>query len=96
VLVNSTRGFGDLGVGERIEWFCRDRALIVPAPRLGLGRRDGLERSAAMVGGFAVLSRVVSLDSVMSAIRDRMPESVAWAGEETAGTAYEFVRALAA
>lgn len=93
VLVNSTCGFGDLGISERIERFCRDRALIVPAARLDLGLHEGLVRSASMVGGFAALSRVVSLGSVVSAIRDRIPESLAWACEEAAVAAYEFVRA---
>jgi pyruvate ferredoxin oxidoreductase gamma subunit len=94
VLVNSTHGFGDLGVSEYIERFCRDRALIVPAARLSLGLHDDLVRSACLVGGFAALSRVVSLGSVVSAIRDTMPKSAAWAGEEVAQAAYEFVRTV--
>jgi pyruvate ferredoxin oxidoreductase gamma subunit len=93
VLVNSTCGFGDLGVGEAVERFCRDRVLIVPAERLDLGLPDGHVRSAIMAGGFAALSRAVCLDSVVRAIRDRMPGSAAWASEETAVAAYEFVRA---
>jgi pyruvate ferredoxin oxidoreductase gamma subunit len=93
VLVNSTHGFGDLGVGEAVRRFCRDRALIVPAERLDLGLPDGRVRSAIMAGGFAALSRVVGIDGVVCAIRDRMPESAAWASEETAVAAYEFVRA---
>jgi len=93
VLVNSACGFGDLGVSDRIERFCRDRVLIVPAARFDLGLHQSLTRSASMLGGFAALSRVVSLDSVASAIREKMPESVGWACEEAAEAAYDFVLA---
>ena len=92
LLVNSTCGFGDLGVGERVERFCRDRALILPVARLQMSLRDVAVRSSGLVGGFAALSRAVSLDSVISAI-DRMPDSPAWACAEAAMAGYEFVRA---
>ena len=92
LLVNSTCGFGDLGVGERVERFCRDRALILPVARLQNGLRDVAVRSSGLVGGFAALSRAVSLDSVISAI-DRMPDSPGWACAEAAMAGYEFVRA---
>jgi pyruvate ferredoxin oxidoreductase gamma subunit len=93
LLVNSTCGFGDLGVGRAVERFCRDRTLIVPAERLDLGLPDGRVLSAIMAGGFAALSRAVGLDGVVRAIRSRMAGSTAWASEETAAAAYEFVRA---
>jgi pyruvate ferredoxin oxidoreductase gamma subunit len=92
VLVNSACGFGDLGVAERVERFCRDRALILPGSRLQLGLHDVAVSSSGLLGGFAALSRVVSLDSVISAI-DRMPDSPAWACAEAAMAGYEFVQA---
>ena len=92
VLVNSTCGFGDLGVGERVERFCRDRALILPGARLQLGLHDVVVCSSGLIGGFAALTRVVGLDSIISAI-DRMPNSPAWACAEAAMTGYEFVQA---
>lgn len=92
LLVNSICGFGDLGVGERVERFCRDRALILPVARLQLGQHDVAVRGSSLLGGFAALTRVVSLDSVVSAI-DRMPGSQAWACAEAAMAGYEFVRA---
>ena len=92
LLVNSTCGFGDLGVAERVERFCRDRALVLPGARLQLGLHDVAVRSSALVGGFAALSRAVSLDGVISAI-GRMPDSPAWACAEAAMAGYEFVQA---
>ncbi len=92
LLVNAACGFGDLGVAERVERFCRDRALILPAARLGPGALDGLVRCASMVGGFAALSRVVRLDSVVAAIQDKVPASSARACVQAAESAYWFVR----
>jgi pyruvate ferredoxin oxidoreductase gamma subunit len=93
VLVNAACGFGDLGISDRVERFCRDRTIILPAARLDTGRHDGLIRSAAMLGGFAALSRVISLDGAVSALENVAPESARRACAEAAGAAYEFVRA---
>ncbi len=92
VLVNSTCGFGDLGVSDRVQRFCRDRTLILPVARLEPGLPDGMI-SGSLLGGFAALCRVVSLDSVVSAIQDRMPERPARACAGAAAAAHAFVRA---
>ena len=92
LLVNSTCGFGDLGAGERVERFFRNRALILPAVRLQPGLHDVAVCSSGLLGGFAALSRIVSLDSIISAV-DRMPGHPAWACAEAARAGYEFVRA---
>jgi len=92
LLVNSTCGFGDLGVGERVARFCRDRALILPVARLQVGRHDAAACGGALLGGLAALTGAVSLDSVVSAV-DRMSGIPPWACAEAAMAAYEFVRA---
>jgi pyruvate ferredoxin oxidoreductase gamma subunit len=92
LLVNSTCGFGDLGAGERVERFFRDRALILPAARLQPGVHDLAVCSSGLLGGFAALSRIVSLGAIISAV-DRMPGHPAWACAEAAMAGYEFVRA---
>ncbi len=50
VLVNSTCGFGDFGVGERVERFCRGRALILPVARPQLGLHDAAVRGSGLLG----------------------------------------------
>jgi len=92
LLVNSTCGFGDLGAGERVQRFFRDRALILPAARLQPGLHDVAVRASGLLGGFAALSRIVSVDSVIHAV-DRMPGHPTWACAEAAMAGYEFVRA---
>jgi pyruvate ferredoxin oxidoreductase gamma subunit len=91
LLVNSTCGFGDLGLAGRVDRFCRDRALILPVTRLEPGLHDASIRGSSMIGGFAALSRVVGLDSVISAIKDRTAGHIAPACA-AAASAYEFVR----
>jgi len=92
VLVNAACGFGDLGLAEQVGRFCRDRTLILPVTRLAPDSSDLMIRSS-MIGGFAALCPVVSLDSVASAIEDRGPGDLALACVEAAAAAYEFVRA---
>jgi pyruvate ferredoxin oxidoreductase gamma subunit len=92
LLVNSACGFGDLGVGEKVERFCRDRALILPAARLQTGLHDVAVHTSGLVGGFAALTRIVGLHSVISAI-DRIGGGDAWACAEAAMAGYEFVQA---
>jgi len=92
LLVNSTCGFGDLGVGEQVERFCRDRALILPTAHLQPGLHDVAVRGSGLVGGFAALTSIIALDGVIAAI-DRMPGMPAWACAEAAMAGYEFVRA---
>lgn len=92
VLVNAACGFGDLGLAEQIGRFCRDRTLILPVTRLAPDAPDHLVCSS-MIGGFAALCPLVGLDSVVSAIEDRLPGDMAWAGAEAAAAAYKFVRA---
>jgi hypothetical protein len=48
--------------------------------------------SSGLLGGFAALSRIVSLGAIISAV-DRMPGHPAWACAEAAMAGYEFVRA---
>jgi pyruvate ferredoxin oxidoreductase gamma subunit len=93
VLVNSACGFGDLGLAGRVERFCRDRTLILPAERLQPCPHDAVSRGAGLAGGFAALCRVVGLDAVVRAIEDSVPGDRARACAKTAAAAYEFVLA---
>lgn len=92
VLATAELLFGDLDLAEQVARFCRDRTLILPVTRLTPDSSDQLIRSS-MIGGFAALCPVVSLDSVVSAIEDRGPGDLAQACVEAAAAAYEFVQA---
>jgi pyruvate ferredoxin oxidoreductase gamma subunit len=69
VLINSSRGAGELGVGE----LAAGRLATVPASELA---REHLGRplpGPALLGAFAAVTGIVSLGSVTAAIRERFP-----------------------
>ena len=92
MLVNSARGFGELGLGEFVRDFRRDRLLVVPASSLALTHLGRPLPGAALLGGFAALTWAVSLDSVLAAINDKFSGPVADGNAEAARAAFGFVR----
>jgi pyruvate ferredoxin oxidoreductase gamma subunit len=91
ILINSSRSFDELGLGELIERFGRERLLTVPATELA---REHLGRpipNAALLGGFAALSDVISLESVSAAIREKFAGRAAEGNVAAAGAAFEYV-----
>ncbi len=92
LLINSVHSFEELGLGEFAEGFRKERLLTVPATDIA---REHLGRplpNAALLGGFAAVSGVVSLASVVAAIREKFPGSVGDANAAAAEAAYEFVQ----
>ena len=92
ILINSGRSFGELGLGEFVERFRRERLLTLPATDLA---REHLGRpipNAALVGGFAALSGLISLESVAAAIRAKFPGKVGDGNIAAATAAFELVR----
>ncbi len=88
LLVNSTRSFEELGLGDLVRRLRAERLLTVPATELA---RECLGRplpNAALLGGFAALSGVVSLESVAAAIRERFAGAVGEANVAAAEKAH--------
>jgi pyruvate ferredoxin oxidoreductase gamma subunit len=93
VLVNSGRSLDALGLGELADRHRPERVRTVPATDLA---REHLGRplpNAALLGGFAALTRKVSLDAVTAAIRDRFPAALAAGNANAAEAAFAVVRA---
>ena len=91
VLINTTRSFEQLGLGEFLARFHRERLCTVPATELALKHIGRAVPNAALLAGFAAISGRISLDSVSAAIRDRFPEKIAAANVAAASAAFEFV-----
>ncbi len=77
ILINTARSFDELGLGEFVQGFRRERLLTVPASELAREHTGRAVANAALLGGFAVLTGAISLDSVARAVRERFAGAVA-------------------
>ena len=92
ILINTTRSFEELGIGEFIAGFRPERLCTVPATELAMKHVGRPLPNAALLGGFAAVTGLLSLDSVAAAIRDKFPGRVAEGNVAAATAAYEIVR----
>lgn len=92
ILINTTRTFDALGLGEFVAGFRPERLCTVPATDLALEHVGRPVPNAALLGGFAAVTGKVSIDSVCAAIRERFSGRVAEGNVAAATGAFEFVR----
>ncbi|GIK77677.1 MAG: 2-oxoacid:acceptor oxidoreductase [Acidobacteria bacterium] len=92
VLINSSRGIAELGLAELSGRFRRERLLTVPATALAREHVGRPLPNAVLLGGFAALAGVVSIDAVAAAIRGRFPGPVGEANVAGAEAAGGYVR----
>lgn len=93
VLINTARDLRELGAAEALAALRPERVRTVPATALA---REHLGRpvpNAVLLGGFAALTGVVSLDSVCAAIRQRFSGRVADGNVAAAERAHAYVSA---
>ena len=95
LLINSARGIAELGIEEFAGPLPPGAALTVPATELAMKHLGRPVPSAALLGGFAALTGVVTLDAVVDAIRARFGARPAVAGgnADAARAAYDYVAA---
>lgn len=91
MLINTARSFDELGLGEFIKRFRRERLLTVPASEIAREHTGRAVANTALLGGFAALAGVISLDAVARAIRERFPSVVAEANVLAAQAAHSWV-----
>jgi pyruvate ferredoxin oxidoreductase gamma subunit len=90
LLVNTGRSFDELGLGDFVGALRSERVLTVPATELA---REHLGRplpNAALLGSFAALSGVVSVGSVLEAIRERFRGETGERNAAAAEAAYAY------
>lgn len=91
ILINSTRTFEELGLGEFTRGFREFRLSTVPATELALKHVGRPLPNAALLGGFAAITGEIELASVIAAIRDRFPAKIAAANVAAATEAFALV-----
>jgi pyruvate ferredoxin oxidoreductase gamma subunit len=92
VLINSKRGFEALGLGDIAQRYRRERLITVPATEIAQKHLGRPLPNAVLLGGFAALSGLVSLEAVAHAIRDTFSGKVAEANVAAATEAFAYVR----
>lgn len=92
VLLNSEFTWHQLNLDDRVAHLAPGRALVVPATRLAREHVGRPLPNAALLGGFAAISGLISMGAVAEAIRQRFVTSVAEANIAAAEHAHAFVR----
>ncbi|CAD5370195.1 Pyruvate synthase subunit PorC [Rubrivivax sp. A210] len=92
VLINSKRSFDELGLSEVAARYRRERLVTVPATEIALRHLGRPLPNAVLLGGFAALAGLVSLDAVAHAIRDKFSGKVAEANVAASAEAFAYVQ----
>ncbi|MDE2502606.1 MAG: 2-oxoacid:acceptor oxidoreductase family protein [Burkholderiales bacterium] len=93
VLINSRRSFDELGLAEIAARYDRRRLITVPATEIALEHLGRPLPNAVLLGGFAALSGLVSLEAVAHAIAHKFSGQVAQANIAAATQAHATVKA---
>jgi pyruvate ferredoxin oxidoreductase gamma subunit len=91
VLVNSSRGLAELGLGELSERFRPERMLSAPATEIARRHLGRPLPNAALLGGFAALTGTMRLGSVTVAIRERFRGAAGDGNAAAAEACFEYV-----
>jgi len=89
ILLNSTRSFEELGIAEFVHRFPAGHVCMVSATELAMRHVGRPLPNAALLGGFAAITRILAFESVAKAIREKFPGPVGDANVAAAREAYE-------
>jgi pyruvate ferredoxin oxidoreductase gamma subunit len=95
ILINSTRSFEELGIGELLSRFPADHLRAVPASEIALEQTGRPLPNAALIGGLAAMTGLLGLSAVRDAIRQKFHGKVGDANAAAAAATYEYVTKLA-
>ncbi len=91
ILINTAKSFDELGLGEFVRDFRHERLLTVPAADLAREHTGRPVANAALLGGFAAVTGLISIDAVAGAIRERFTGAVGEGNVAAAMAAYAWV-----
>jgi len=92
VLINSRRSFDELGLADIAKRFRRERLITVPATDIAMKHLGRPLPNAVLLGGFAALSGLVTLEAVSHAIGEKFTGKVAQGNVAAAAEAFDYVR----
>ena len=91
VLINSTRGLDQLGLDDLGTRLRSERCRTLPATDLARRHLGRPLPNAALLGGFAALTGIVSIDSVCAAIRERFSGAIGDGNAAAAQAAHQLL-----
>jgi pyruvate ferredoxin oxidoreductase gamma subunit len=92
ILINTSRDFDALGLGDFVSVFHANHLCTVPASELALRHVGKPVPNAALLGGFAALTGLLGIDSVAAAIREKFVERISEPNVAAAREAFQLVR----
>ena len=92
VLINTRRSYDELGLADNSQRFRHERLVTVPATDIALRLLGRPLPNAVLLGGFAALSGLITLEAVEHAIRHKFKGKVAEANVAGAHEAYAYVQ----
>ena len=92
VLINSRKTFDQLGLADIAARHRHERLITVPASEIALKHVKRPLPNAVLLGGFAALTGLVTLDAVVHAIRHTFSGPIADANVAAASEAHDYVR----
>jgi pyruvate ferredoxin oxidoreductase gamma subunit len=92
ILINSTRSFDDLGLGDFVRGFKRARLCTVPATEIAVKHVGRPVPNVPLLAGFAAISGQIKLQSVIAAVREKFPGKIAETNIAAAAEAYQFAK----
>jgi pyruvate ferredoxin oxidoreductase gamma subunit len=92
MLINTPRSFGELGLDEFVKGFQAERLMTLPASDLAREHTGRPLANATLLAGFAALSGLISLDSVVLAIEQKLAARFVQGNVAAARDAHAWVR----
>lgn len=92
ILINTSRTFAALGVGEFVRDFAPSHLCTVPASEFALTHVGRPVPNAALLGGFAAATGRIRIDSVVAAIHETFSGKVAAGNAAAASEAFAHVK----
>ncbi len=93
ILINTNKTFAELGLDDFVKNMHSDRLISLSATEISLKHVGRAVPNVPLLGGFAAVSGLISLASVVSAIKDKFSGKIAEGNIAAATEAYNIVKA---
>ncbi|HEX5338065.1 MAG TPA: 2-oxoacid:acceptor oxidoreductase family protein, partial [Gallionella sp.] len=93
ILLNTQRSFAELGLGDFVHGRPAERLCTLAATEIGLKHLGRPIPNVPLLAGFAALSGLIRLESVIKAINEKFSGKVADGNIDAAAEAYSLIKA---